>query len=1142
MYLKIHYYRRQFLSKVSKQTLKIMKLIAIILFAACIQVSARGYSQITLSETNAPLQKVFQKIQQQSGYDFVSTFETLKEAGNVTVNVRNVSLQKALEECLKGKPLTFMIISKTVVIKLKENYYYNASSNTIAFVPMPLPLPPIEIHGQVKDENGNPLANASVMVKGTNQGVTTNQNGDFAINVTGDNAVLVISFTGYDDQEIVVGARTRFVVDLQKVNSALNTVVVTALGIQRSVKSLTYSTQNVNTASLTQARSLNLVGGLEGKIAGLTITTGSTGVGSADKVLLRGDRSISRSSEPLYVVDGIIINGDISNLSPDDIESISVLKGPNAAALYGSMASNGAIIVTTKSGKDAPNGVSSAINFNFVGNDPIFLLKFQNEYGQGSDEIYSPKAVTSWGPKMDGSQVAIWSNDPNYIANQLGGKTTYPYTAQPNNVKDFFQLGTSLATNLSTNIKSEKSNFFMGYTYTNADGIVPGNDLNSNNLDMRMTSKISKRLTVDTKLNYIRQDFSNVLFTGINFNNPLFYLYQIPRNIRTEDIAHYEFLNDEGQLTQHFYSPGFNGAGNPYWVRNNVQQPSVVERVLGMVSLNYSIIDNLSIQVRSALDRSNSMTENKFYNDTYVTGTNGFYSRLNSNSYEWNTDVLVNYHKKILTNFNLSISAGANDRDHEEDALGASGSNFQIQNLFALSNTTNPVPIDNSFLHKEVHSAYGFGEFSYKNAIFLNVTGRNDWSSTLPANSRSYFYPSIGLSAVLSDLMKFPKFFTFVKVRGSYAEVGNDTDPYNLFRTVSIANGTIALSPIELNPNLKPESTHSDEIGVDLRMLKNKIRFNFTYYKENTFDQLFASPVPVGSGVSSIFQNGGNIQNSGIEINLDASIVSNTAFKWDIGVNFSRNRNKVLEIAKGFDQLSQGADYIRVYKLVAGQPYGDVYSRGYVRDGQGRVIVDSDGLPEVTVGQDVKVANYNPDWLAGITNTFNYKNFTLSALIDIRQGGTFISNTEANLAGDGVLDYTAKGRDGNLIFGDNVFGNEKAVAADGSVNKYSTTAEALWNYLGGLGTPIGESFIRSASNVRLREVILGYSLKEQMLSKLPFNSVRFSLVGRNLFFFSNSGKYVDPENVEDVSNTSEGRENFALPTARTFGISIQLGF
>ncbi|HEA21693.1 MAG TPA: SusC/RagA family TonB-linked outer membrane protein [Pricia antarctica] len=997
-------------------------------------------------------------------------------------------------------------------------------------------------------EDGAPLPGVNVLVQGSTTGTQTDFDGNYQIEAN-EADILVFSYIGTKTQSIPVGPSSTIDVVLVADANELDEVVVTALGIQRQKKSLSYSTQSVDTEELTKARSLNVVNGLSGKVAGLSVTSGSSGVGSSSKVLLRGNRSINGSSQPLYVVDGILLNGDISNISPDDIQDISVLKGANAAALYGSRANNGAIIVTTKSGKGSKEGVSTSLGFTSTFADPIFLLEYQNEFGQGSAGSYAPAATTSWGPRFDGSQVAHWSNNPDY---PLFGQT-YAYEAQPNNVEDLFRLGHELATNLSVNINSEKSNVFLGYTFTDAGGIIPGNDLNRHSLSARVNSNVTDKLMVDAKINYIRDDFANVLTTGEAFDNPLRYSYILPRNIRTEDLENYQFRNADNKLRQHYFLPQFNGGGNPYWSINNVIHPRLNERVLGLLSLKYQFTDAFSIMGRSTIDRTSTSEDQKWFNDTYTEAQNGRYQKRASNSFDWNTDVLLNFNKDLSENFSIDINAGANNRTFRFDELTGNGANFTIENFFALSNTLDPTATER-FDRFEVNSVYGLAELSFKNAIFLNATARNDWSSTLPENNRSYFYPSVGLTAVISDLVEFGEGFNFLKLRGSWAEVGNDTNAFSLFRRADILNGTLRLNPNDPIPDLRPESTISTEFGFDTRFFNNRLRLDFTYYKTNTSDQIFRTPAPSGSGISSKFQNGGDIQNTGVEIALGATLFNNPDFSWDLDLNFSKNQSEVLEITSGFDELVVGnADFIREYRLVKGQPFGDVYSRGFLRDDQGRVQIDANGLPLTTTGLDVLVSNYNPDWLGGIRNSLTYKNFNFSVLVDIRQGGSVTSFTEAILARDGLLDYTVAGRDGSLVFGENIFEGEAAVLeGTDTPNNLTTNSEAFWNRVGGRNAPVGEAFKRDASNIRVREMVLGYSVPDKFLENNFFTSASFSLVGRNLFFISNKAGNFDPETLSSVSTTSnatgngeitsEGTEAFAPPTTRTIGVSLNFGF
>jgi len=982
--------------------------------------------------------------------------------------------------------------------------------------------------------DGAPLPGVSILVQGTTNGTQTDFDGNYTIEVSeGDS--LVFSYIGMSAQTIAVGEGNTINVVLMEDAQQLGEVVVTALGIQRQKKALTYATQSVKTEEFTQARTVNVLEGLSGKVAGLSVTNGSQGVGSPTRVVLRGNRSIAGSSQPLYVVDGILIDGDISNLSPDNFEEIQVLRGANAAAIYGARAQNGAIIIRTKTGNRGTEGVSGSINLTGTVQDPIFLMEYQNQYGQGAGGIYSANSVTSWGPRFDGAQVDHWSNDPNF---PLFGQT-YAYQAQPDNVEDFFQLGHNLVTNLQVNINKEKSSTFLGYTYTDAAGIVPNNRLGRHNITARIVTDFNEKFTVDAKLDYIRDDFSNVLKTGEGFDNPLRYAYIVPRNIRSADLEHYQFINEAGNTRQHFYAPGFNGAGNPYWTANKVTNPRVDDRFIGLLSLKYDFTDNLSVLLRSALDRKNSSGEERWHNDTYTVAQDGRYRVTTTNSYHWNNEILINYNKQLSEDFKIDFNVGANHFRNRRERFEVDGEAFVVENLFSLNNANDVRVIERTGLDapravEEIQSVYGFGELSYKNAIFLNFSARNDWASTLPESDNSIFYPSVGLTTVISDLVELPEFMSFLKIRGSYAEVGNATDPFSLDSQVEVENQTIRLSETLPSEDLRPENTQSIEIGLDVGFLNNKIRLDATWYRTNTTDQIFRVGASPASFAPERLINGGDIQNTGFEVVAGATIISNEDFSWNLDVNFATNQSEVIALANSDSYtLTDFTDFIREYRLEVGSEFGDVYTRGFVRDEQGRITVGDDGIPVTTTALDTKTANFNPDWLGGIRNTFRYKDFSLSTLIDIRQGGDVISFSEAILAGNGLMDYTANGRD-QLIY--------DGVDASGNPNTIATTSEALWTRIGGRNNAVGEAFVRDASNIRLRELVLGYNFPESILDKTFLTSANISFVGRNLFFISNSAEIIDPEGVTSTGISAEGRESFSLPTTRTLGLSLNMGF
>ena len=993
-----------------------------------------------------------------------------------------------------------------------------------------------QVSGEVTDENGQGLIGVNVLEVGTTNGTITDLDGSYSIAVS-DGASLTFSFTGYDNQTIEVGNQTTINVSLQA-GVALDEVVVTALGISREKKSLTYAAQSVNTEDIALARDLNVVNSLSGKVAGISISPSGSGVGGDSRVILRGNRSISGSSQPLYVVDGVPILGDITDVNPDDIENISVLKGPNAAALYGNRANNGAIIITTRKGSAGDFKIT--VNSTFTANSPQILTNFQNEFAQGNAGQYNGASEDSWGPAISGQSVAHWSNNPEF------GVSTYNLNPQPNNVSDFYQTGTNLATNLSISGGTEKSQTYFSYTYTNASGVVPNNELKRHNAHLRITNQLSDRLSLDAKLNYIREDGDNSLSQGESFSNPSRHALRLPRTIRTEDAAIFEFLSQAGANRQHYWNPGSNGGANPYWAANRNTNQRDVDRVIAFASLSYQINDNLSLMVRTAFDRLNRQNEDRFFNDSYIIADNGVFNLTKSDAQEWNNDILLTYDKELTSDWRLGVSLGANARKERGSSLTGRvdrGVGLIVPNFFTLGNTNDAFASNNNGAPRDVNSVYGFANISYKDAIFLDFTGRNDWSSTLPSDNWSFFYPSVGLNVVLSDLTELPEIISFAKLRANWAEVGNDTNPFQTLRTASLAaggaNGFLNISGTIPNENLLPEKTQSIEVGADIRFLQSRIGLDFTYYKSNSKNQLFSVALPVGSGASQFFTNGGDVENKGIEMVLSLIPVDRDDFRWDVGFNFTKNTSTVVQINDERPRIQVASDFLRAFFIEQGEPWGNVFSRGFVRDNQGRIIVGSNGLPQITGGRTVLSANYNPDWLGGISNTLTYKDIYLSFLIDIRKGGSVTSMTNAILYGGGHTEETVAGRDG-FVFGEGEYAQwGEAVLEDGSPNNLTTTSEEFWNLVGGRNAPVGEAFAVSASNVRLREFVLGYNLP---IESPHISSLRLSLVGRNLFFISNSAGDIDPEVLVGTGKAAEGFNSFAPPTMRSFGINVTAEF
>ncbi|MEM8908803.1 MAG: SusC/RagA family TonB-linked outer membrane protein, partial [Bacteroidota bacterium] len=610
-----------------------------------------------------------------------------------------------------------------------------------------------KVTGKVTDSDGEPLIGVNIIEVGTSKGTITDVDGLYAIEVS-PSASLNFSYTGFADQTVLVGAQTTIDLVLKE-GVDLGEVVVTALGISREKKALTYAAQNVDTEELSQARELNVVNSLSGKVAGLSIARSGGGVGADSRVILRGNRSLNNNNQPLYVVDGAPILGDITDINPDDIASISVLKGANAAALYGNRAQNGAIIITTKKGSE---GFNVSLSTTLTADQPLFFRDYQQQFSQGNSGIYSPSSEQTWGAPLGGTQ-AHWSPDPNF------GTSTYNIAANTP-VEDFFQTGISSATNFSISGGTAQTQTYFSYTYTNASGVVPNNELARHNAHVRISNQVTDKFSIDAKLNYIREDIDNRLSQGENFDNPVRHAFRLPTNIRTEDIKIFEYTDDAGANRQHYWNPGSNGGANPYWTINRNQRTTATDRLLGLVSLKYEFTKELSVQVRSAIDRLNTDEDYRQWNDNYIIADDGRYTVSRRSAYEWNNDILVSYNKYLNKDFFLSVNAGANTRQERGNTLESNtGDALLVPNFFALQSQTIRSTLDVG-TPRDVNSIYGFAQVGYKNAIYLDLTARNDWSSTLPSENWSFFYPSVGLSVVLSDLLELPEFFSYAKLRG----------------------------------------------------------------------------------------------------------------------------------------------------------------------------------------------------------------------------------------------------------------------------------------------------------------------------------------------------------------------------------------
>ena len=1016
-----------------------------------------------------------------------------------------------------------------------------------------------QVKGKVTDETTNAgLPGVAVKVKGTTKGTTTDSDGNYKINVA-EKGILIFSSVGFGTKEMPVGNGTEINVGLAESTNNIDEVVVTALGISRDKKALGYSVQKIEGKDLTVARETNVVNSLAGRIAGVVINRTSGGPGSSSRVVIRGERSLLGNSQPLYVVDGVPINnaqpgqtgefggsdaGDgIGNLNPDDIESMDVLKGGAAAALYGSLGQNGVIMITTKKGT-ANKGLGVTYGLNFTSDSPLTNRAYQSQYAQGNivntngvfSFNYIPNAETTWGPLMTGQTVKDWAGRDYALSNQ-------------DHAKAFFQNANAITHSLSVSGGNAQSQVYFSATNLNNNGLVPNNNLNRTSMTLRLTHKLSEKLSMDAKMNYIYQNIVNRPAGGEDAGNVFSNILRMPINIPTSTLQDYEIITG-GRPTPNFF--GSTLLMNSYFLANRIRPEEIRNRFIGLLSTKYQFTPDLFLQLRAGLDTYFDNNERKVFAGTPAflsnNTTNGDYRTDIRRVSILNADFLLAYKKNVTKDFSLGLTAGGNIRkDVISSSIQAAGG-LDIANLFTVTNGLNRTNSQN-YEPKEVQSLYGTGQLGYKEMLYLDLTARNDWSSTLPADALSYFYPSVTVSGILSNMFQMPEAISFAKLRGAWVEVGNDTDPFRTAQYLVVANGvggTILTNntTLTIGQNLKSERTRNIELGADIRFLKNKVGLDFTYYKSNSFNQLGRLPLSPTSGFNDKFVNFGNIQNEGIELVINADVLKTKDFSWKTLVNYARNRNTVIELdPEGkIQNFSLGNNRIASISAKNGDRIGELFVRGFLRDDKGNVLVNSaNGLPVINPTQ-IYVGNANPDFTMGWVNNFTYKGVRLEVLIDGRFGGKVVSHTEARLSELGLAERTLEGREnGYVTKGVKALQEGGVWKSTGVDNDIKISAQSYWQTIGARGGPVGEAFTYDADNIRLRQLTLSYSLPKTLLSKTPFKSVSASVFGRNLLFISKSAPF-DPEIALNTGLNGQGIDFYSLPTTRQMGFSLNVGF
>lgn len=989
----------------------------------------------------------------------------------------------------------------------------------------------ITVSGKVTDNRQQPLPGVTVVVKDTSHGTTTNANGDYTLNNVPENGTLVFSFVGMHSQEVLIGNQTIVNVIMEEETIGIDEVVVTALGISREEKSLVYSTQVMKGNDLTAVKSDNLMNTLNGKVAGVSISPSASGVGGSVKVVMRGSKNINGNNQPLYVIDGVPISnvsnaqgqpstpwttrggvdgGDgISNLNPEDIESINVLQGAAGSALYGSQAANGVVLITTKKGKAGTSKIDFSVSYTNQG--IAYEPNFQNTYGQ------TPNAVTSWGAKLT--------------------------TPAKNNLSEYFKNGHNTTTSISLSSGSNIAQTYFSYANTSSTGIQPNNKLVRNNFTFRETGRfLNDRLTVDVNTNYIQQRIDNTPGIGF-FLNPLTGLYLFPagKDI-TEYKNQYEIPDPERNFlpTQNWLTPEVHQQ-NPWWILNKIPNYSTRNRLIMNGSVKYDFTNWLYLQVRGNIDRTSDDFQRNLHagtNPVNVQGPNGSFIRSEQTFTQKYADAITGLNIPVSTLFKLNGIFGISIKDDINKGTNFDmGLGLNIPNVFIAQNILTSTTSNASTLsegHNQIQSIFGNLNLSYNNWLFLDLTGRNDWSSSLAfTNNVSYFYPSAGLSILLDQVLKLPKFINLVKVRGSYTEVASSVPTYRTNPLNSIAaGGGVSFNLVQPNPELKPTNTKSVEGGIDLRLFDNRVNFNVNFYKSNTYNQFLQYVPPASSGYTVGYLNAGNIQNKGIEILLSYDIIKSKKMNWNTAINYSKNKNEVIELnpndPEGVLVISSSSGNAYESAIQKGGSWGDIYAVKFERNENGQILLSDKGQP-INNNKFEKVGNSNPKWQLGWDNTLDYKNFTLSFLIDGKFGGQVMSMTQMLLDGYGVSKESGDARD---------IGGVKVNAVDPHGTVVSTIDPYLWYSTVGGRSGIGEAYMYDATVVKLRQVILGYNFP---IVNNFIKEFRLSLIGSNLFYFIKKAPY-DPEITMSTGNYLNGVDAFNLPATRNVGIQFNVSF
>lgn len=1047
------------------------------------------------------------------------------------------------------------------------------------------------------EEDGEPVIGASVIVKGTALGTVTDVNGRFELSGLPPSATrLLISYISLMAKEVAIAPQVS--VTLKSDTHLLDEVVVTALGISREKKALGYTAQEVKQNALVQGKDNNLLNSLSGKIAGVRITNTQGDVGSS-RIVIRGETSIAGENQPLFIVDGIPVDNSqlnarssgrdfknaIADLNPEDIKTLTVLKGPNAAALYGARAAHGAIVITTKGGDKRQKGIGITLHSSTQVSFVATLPEFQNLFGQGAGGRFSyvdgkgagvnDGVDESWGPRLDIGLLIPQFDSP---LDADGNRVATPWVSHPNNVRDYFRMGISTNSGISVARGDDKYQFRVGYNYEKQVSIVPDAGTNKTNISLNTDYHLAKWIVVGATANYIVYTAPSLpgsatpSGSNVRSNSPMLQFLWFGRQVDTNSL--------KADYTRNWNSSYYD---NPFWSASYNTQSQERHRLIGDLHAEFRLTDGLNVRFRTSTDWYNDRRKSKVKWGSAGAGSPyGSYAEDAYTVKENNTEVLATYIKQLNKNWGIDALLGFNVRNKQYENNYQAAPRLAVADLYTLTNSRDPLTSSNDFYRLRQYGLYGSIQLDYRRWAFLNITGRNDWSSTLPVDNNSYFYPSVTASVLLSEAFGWrSKAVNYLKIRGGWSQVGADANPYQLatvFTSETAFNGNPlqSSSTIGMNPNLKPEKTSSIEAGFEAAFWDNRLYLDFTYYKTDSRNQILKLATTAASGYTSQVRNAGHIRNRGYEIQLGAvPIQTSKGFRWNLDLNYGANSSKVVKLddeglITSYRLYSSG---IQILASV-GEAYGTLFGTSYVRDANGNVVVDANGLPKISTTNKT-LGKFTPDWTGGISNTFSYRSLSLSFLIDASVGGSIFSNTNKTGKYTGVLANTLSGRDaehGGLWYYTAAMGNNvrlpespsysvssdglyyaqvngqstrvyqdgimvEGVTESGSKNEEVVSAEKYYHRI----YSIAEANVYDASYVKLREVALSYRLPRLWTQKLHLQEASVTLTGRNLWTIYKSVPNIDPESALTTGN-AQGVEAYSLPTTRSFGVNLSVKF